>query len=117
MWIDGDPHSISVGNTMVVGGKVVAIDVDLVGVDLDGDGDGEEATRQQPSVSLILRSSPFCTVGIALADDVVGIYVHMKPKTDSICYSILPCGIFRHNIDIKCPAIRGLSIDADNISR
>ena len=66
-----------------VGGKVVAIDVDLVAIGLGHNGDHEESARQDATVSITLFIEPL-VVGIAAADDVVFVQAHIKPEADGV---------------------------------
>ena len=112
--VDTNPHVLCDCNAVVVGGKVVAIDHNFIAILLSNNGQGEEASRQDPSVSILFLAKPLL-VDEAVTDNVVVVYIDGEPEGDDI--TGVETLISRDDIKLNNTTSWGLGIDEDDCSR
>ena len=111
--VDADLHVLGVRNMVGVGGKVVAVDADLVRVCLDNDDNREETTWRNTAVSVVLFIEPLVVLE-SIPGHMVIINIHGQPQGDGVCGI---CAIvFGDEVDVEIPRSWGLSVDVDSLS-
>ena len=111
--IDADLHVLGVWNMVGVGGKVVAIDADLVRVCLDKNGYREETTCLDTAVSVILFIEPLVVLE-SVAGHMVIINIHGQPQGDGVCG--ICTIVFGDEVDVERARNWGFSIDVHDLS-
>lgn len=88
MWADRDLHFFDEWNAVIISGKVVVPNYDLVSVALGQDAYVEEATRENAGISIILNFQPL-VVNVAAASDVIGVQVNCDPEANFSRWSVI----------------------------